>query len=262
MVGQNNLKKYLQELVSNNKLPRFILVCGERGSEVNLIAPYIADLMGIVCVELSDVKVDTMRKMISQAYSVKSPVIYSIADADTMSANARNAILKVVEEPPNKVYFVMSVENVQGVIDTILSRAFEIHMEPYSKDDLREYYHSKYSGENEKLVSFANTPGEIDILSGQKDFFDYVQSIVDHMFDVSGAKALSMLDKVSVKADDDKYDLPLFLRAFQKLCLNKGYYAESAKTSQYKADARIKGINQQMLLDEWCLDMRRTHKNG
>ena len=262
MVGQKSLVKFLGELCDSNSLPRFIILVGERGSESNLIAPALSGRMGIDCIVLSDVKVDTIRNMTSQAYSVKSPVMFSIQDADNMSPNARGAILKVVEEPPNKAYFIMTVTDIEGVLDTIKSRAQIYFLEPYSKEELSKYYHSNYHKEDEEIISFANTPGEIDILESQPDFFKYVKYVADNIFDVSGAESFSLLNKVSVKDDDGKYDLSLFLRAFQRECIHRKIYHAVSCTAHFKSELRIKGINRQMLLDDWCLSVRRAVKNG
>lgn len=48
--------------------------------------------------------------------------IYIIPDAETMTAEAENALLKSLEEPPENVCFILLTENKRLLLDTIVSR--------------------------------------------------------------------------------------------------------------------------------------------
>lgn len=282
IIGQKNLLHCLKRSVEESNVARFTIIAGERGSQSNLIAPYLANLMKCDCIVLSDVKVDTMRNMTSQAYQNKQKIIYSIENADTMSPNAKNAILKVVEEPPNKAYFIMTVNDLSSVPDTLCSRARIYHMESYTPNDIKSYLSSEYGSESTTDTlriagKVCKTPGEVDILMnmGAVDFYEYTDSVLYEIVNEIGAKNLALLDKLSVKEDDGKYDIALFLHLFQKLCLDKSYSKESLEngmsekylraafsTSAFKADLRIRGINNKSLVDTWCLLMRQIFRHG
>lgn len=53
---------------------------------------------------------------------------YIIVDADTMNNNAQNAALKLLEEPPKGVVFILCVSNVQKLLPTVRSRCAEISL--------------------------------------------------------------------------------------------------------------------------------------
>ena len=52
--------------------------------------------------------------------------IYILVNAHLMSVQAQNAILKVLEEPPAYVRFILTVENKSALLPTVLSRSVEI----------------------------------------------------------------------------------------------------------------------------------------
>ncbi len=50
---------------------------------------------------------DDVRNIISMAYKQTKPIMYVFKDCDNMSNAAKNALLKVIEEPHNRLTFVM-----------------------------------------------------------------------------------------------------------------------------------------------------------
>ena len=274
MIGQKRLLDELNGLINEDKLPRFIIIIGDRGSQSDEIAPFIAGLMCANYVRLLDVKVDTIRNMIDEAYRFSEITIYNIADADNMSPQSRNALLKVCEEPPNNAYFIMTLYDIGNTLNTIKSRATIFYMDKYSKDELSGYYDSKkYSGDKELVVTLAETPGDVDILvSNVKEFYEYANGFIDNVTKVSGAEAFNLTNKVSIKDGDDRFDIILFFKIFQHICIERASESKKAELiSKYcwsvihagfciQDIVRKKGINRQMLLDDFVLELRKAWK--
>ena len=59
-----------------------------------------------------------------------------IIDCDYLGTESQNALLKSLEEPPKHVVFILLSSNRDMVLDTVISRATEIKLEPYSDDEL------------------------------------------------------------------------------------------------------------------------------
>ncbi len=78
--------------------------------------------------------------------AVKKVVI--IPSVDVIEPNAIGKLLKVVEEPPASVHFVLLAETVTPEIVTIASRCFEIRFPQLSDSDLTNYLtqHTQHSG--------------------------------------------------------------------------------------------------------------------
>ena len=52
--------------------------------------------------------------------------VYIIEEAETMNPSAQNAALKLLEEPPRQVKFILCTENPGAMLDTIRSRCIEL----------------------------------------------------------------------------------------------------------------------------------------
>lgn len=65
--------------------------------------------------------------------------IYIVADADKMTAQAQNAILKTIEEPPQYAVIILLTVNSQALLDTIRSRCVLIDLKPVPDERVKAY---------------------------------------------------------------------------------------------------------------------------
>ena len=274
MIGQRNLQSRIEQLIENGTFPRFSIFVGPKGSGKKTFANWIRRYFGqyglTISYEATDVKIDTIREIIQRSYKVVDRTIYIIPDADNMSNAAKNALLKVTEEPPNNAYFIMTLEDENNTLETIRSRGTVFHMDRYTPDEIFAYYWS-LEGSNimphgmpndaELVRELCDTPGDVDILvkMGVQEFYDYVQLVVDNIAEVSLANAFKIPSKVALKDDADGYDLRLFWKAFMKVLVDTNRthdFGAITITSKYLQKLKIKGINRQMLIDNWVLEIR------
>lgn len=267
MIGQQHLQSQLMQLIENGTFPRFSIIVGPRGSGKKTLIHQIYQNFGSGMLSNIGISVDAVRQSIAQSYAVRgSQAIYVFADADNMSNAAKNALLKVTEEPPNNAYFIMTLEDEHNTLETIRSRGTVFHMDRYTPDEIMQYITDKYGKTAEDNVdifrSICETPGEADMLAncGVKSFYDYVQLVVDNIAEVSLANAFKIPSKVALKEDAEGYDLRLFWKAFINICFLTQTYDKWGPavsiTSKRLQDLRVKGINKQMLMDNWILEIR------
>ena len=86
--------------------------------------------------------VDNVRDIIDAASLV--PVlgrmrIYLLDEAHMLSKAAFNAFLKVLEEPPMSVVFILATTDPQKIIDTVRSRCFNVFFSPVEQESLAQY---------------------------------------------------------------------------------------------------------------------------
>ena len=287
MVGQTQLQSRIEQLIENGTFPRFSILVGPKGSGKKTLANWVRRCMGrnelTISYEATDVKIDTIREIIQRSYKVVNPTIYIIPDADNMSNAAKNALLKVTEEPPNSAYFIMTLEDENNTLETIRSRGTVFHMDRYTPDEIFEYYWS-LEGSNlmphgmpndaELVRELCETPGDVQILvkMGVQEFYDYVKLVVDNIADVQLANSFKIPSKVALKDDAEGYDLRLFWRAFIKICMERSFddiedkieeanhttrmILAAQRTSAHLTSLRVKGINKQMLIDNWIISIR------
>ena len=268
MIGQYHLRHQINTLIDNNTFPRFSILVGPEGSGKKLMSRHIASRLGAIHT-IRGVGVDDVRELIQEAYKVSAPVVYVVADADRMSPAAKNALLKVTEEPPKNAYIILTLADLNNTINTIRSRGQVLYMDSYTVDNIDEYYRNVYAGpeEDERIVTdLCVTPGEVDLLMqmSPKEFYEYVEKVVDNIALVSGANSFKIAQKIKFKdTDTDKYDLKLFWKAFMTICSSRlredtHRYAEGIKiTSKYLQELRITGINKSSTFDCWLLDVRK-----
>src|SRR3989338_3060341 len=62
--------------------------------------------------------------------------IYLIDEAHMLSKAAFNAFLKIMEEPPQSVVFILATTDVEKIIDTVRSRCFQLFFDPIDETKL------------------------------------------------------------------------------------------------------------------------------
>ncbi|MDR0984407.1 MAG: hypothetical protein LBL93_05290 [Ruminococcus sp.] len=152
----NKLKTDLKNLYTKGKFPQSILLYGE-GEIKNQLAKYIAQLLCCTSTEkpcgscknckniaenaypdliyaeksgkLGGFSTETVRNLKESALikptSGKNK-IYILQDAENITVQAQNALLKLIEEPPNNVFIILTADNPEIFLETIRSRVYKI----------------------------------------------------------------------------------------------------------------------------------------
>ncbi len=267
MIGQNELKAELGLLIENNKFPKFVILQGRKGSGKKLLCSWIAEMSNTqFYYMLPDVKVDTIRQMIEDAYTIKDSTLMVIPDADNMSLAAKNAMLKVVEEPPKNIIFIMTLQDINNTLDTIKSRATVFSMNVYKPHEIELYCREKQiTTDLELYKEFCDTPGQVDIFykCDPKAMYEYTQMVIKNIAEVQPANAFKSASKLALKAGSDGYDLNLFWKMFINICredymkLHTGkYIAGIIITSRCLKELNRISVNKQHLYDMWVFDIR------
>ena len=269
MIGQNNLLAHLHTMISTGLYPRFSIIEGDKGSGRLTIAQHIAYELGASVAIISDLSVSNVREMINASYKASEKQCFIFVNADKMSISAKNSLLKITEEAPNNVYIIMTVEDRENMLSTIISRATVFIMDKYTAKERLAYIDDARiqatTEEKKLLLLLTDTPGEINELSciGVIDFYEYVMKVYDNIAEVSGANSFKIASRLAIKeSDEENYPLDLFFKAFMKVCSER--MCESAKRNAYAiritstalSDLKIKGINRKMLVDSWILRIR------
>lgn len=90
----------------------------------------------ITVVGKASIQVDQIREMRLDAHVLPNDgdrKVYIIQEAQTMTESAQNAFLKILEQPPTGVYFILAVSDRRGIIDTIRSRVVEFTLKEEHK---------------------------------------------------------------------------------------------------------------------------------
>lgn len=125
--------------------------------------------------------------------------IVIIDDADKMNANAANAFLKTLEEPPNSSLIILVSSNPEGLPDTIRSRCINIRFYPLPLSKCREVISKNVDAKDiNYIVNLAmGRPG----LAISKDFIketEWFVKLLNNM--IHGESKGSWVDKGEIRA--------------------------------------------------------------
>jgi DNA polymerase-3 subunit delta' len=108
-----------------------VILHGNQGIGLTTIAIALAKAISpsqphieVAPIDGKDVSIDQVRSLYSATQSVEpSRKVVIVDDAHTMGFDAQNAFLKLLEEPPAHVHFVLVVHDISALLPTIQSRA-------------------------------------------------------------------------------------------------------------------------------------------
>ena len=275
--GQKKLIDKIDRLIENDDLPRYIIIQGPTGSGKHLIGDYISRKLNALLVPC-DITVDAVREIIDISYTLTEPTVYLWPDTQKMSVSAKNAVLKVTEEPPQQAYFIMTVDSTTNMLNTLVSRGYVLDILPYTIDDLLEYINYKYSDMPDKtknlIVDLASNIGDVIKFANMdiKRLNDIVDTLCNNIGNVNLANELKITTLLKFKSDDkdeDKIDPLVFMKAvmirFSEYMVSDYnlLYADLINlTSKYMSDVNSKSLNRQAVVDNWILQMHLLANGG
>lgn len=160
----------IRRMVANDRLCHAFILCGEKGVGKKTLAKYMAAQIlcergtGIPCGECKSCRMikngahpdfitvtprgktgnylaDDLRAVISDssvAPNEGQKKIYFLPRIDKALPAAQNVLLKIVEEPPEHVCFIMTAETKEKILPTVLSRAIILNVPEPSEEECRE----------------------------------------------------------------------------------------------------------------------------
>lgn len=165
--------------------------------------------------------------------------IYIIRDADKMTAQAQNALLLTLEEPPSFVHFFLICNNSDMLLETIRSRAPVLRTELLDDNDVDSYISSHDRRAAQMKLSSPNEYQELIKASGggigkalalldakawkaEKEVRSLAYSFVlSAISDRNARSILPLLSKLSTKRDILSQQLNLICNAIRDLILLK-----------------------------------------
>ena len=102
--------------------------------------------------------VEQVREIRGQAYVAPNEgicKIYILDKAHTMNQSAQNALLKLIEEPPPFVCFILLCENRSQMLETILSRVTSVQLETPTVEQCMETLQERFPEKERNLLQAA-----------------------------------------------------------------------------------------------------------
>lgn len=267
MLGQERLLSTVDRLLKHSA-PALTIIVGPESSGKGEVAKYIAKKLNASFTDCG-IKADDVRKTINTAYRQSRSAVYMFSNADKMSPTAKNALLKVTEEPPRQAHFVLTLTDVNNTLETLRSRGTVLYMQAYTPADILKYCKSSNFRFTEEelaiLQEICVTPGEVEQFKdgGVADFYSFVETVANYVKTVSTANALKIGTKLKIKDTDTDWDIALFMRTLMLVYGNRMKENPSVESfqcvkivSKYLSQLRVNGINKAATVDTLILELR------
>lgn len=206
IIGQQQIKEHLHNALSTGKVSHAYIINGEKLSGKEYIARLFArtlqceaqgtepcgecrsckqalsnnqpDIIRVMHEKPGTISVDDIRLQVNNDIAIKpyssKYKVYIINEAEKMTVQAQNALLKTLEEPPAYAVIILLVSNINALLQTILSRCVVLNMKPVEDELVRSYLMKELQIPDYKAevcVAFARgNIGKAKALASSEDF--------------------------------------------------------------------------------------------
>ncbi|RFU66938.1 DNA polymerase III subunit delta' [Peribacillus saganii] len=223
---QPDILNMIKSTMKKNRVAHAYLLEGEKGTGKREVAQLFAK--SLLCLELIDeympceqcanckritsgnhpdvhivepdglsIKKDQIKKL-QDEFSKKSVEskrkIYTIVDADKMSVNAANSLLKFLEEPHADTNAFLITEQVQRILPTILSRCQALTFKPLSPQRLKDkLVENGVDPQTSSIISHLTHSFEEGLRWSSEEWFAQAQKIVLKLYEMQRQNPLKAL---------------------------------------------------------------------
>ena len=171
VLGHEQTIQHMKNAIRMNKVSHAYMINGEKGSGKKLLAGLFAqalqceaggtepcmqcrsckqaeslnqpDIIRITHEKPNTISVEDIREQLNGDIQIRpysSPYkVYIIDEADKLSVQAQNALLKTIEEPPSYAVIFLLTENAGTLLPTIRSRCVLLDLKPVSSQIIKRY---------------------------------------------------------------------------------------------------------------------------
>ncbi len=175
VVGHKDVIRYIQNVVKEDKVTHAYIINGETGSGKKMLATLFAatllcekggqdpcntchsciqaesgnhpDIILVSHEKPNSIGVEEIRQQVNNTVGIKpyqEPYkVYIIPQADMMTVQAQNALLKTIEEPPEYAVVMLLTENADALLATINSRCVMLKLRNIRDTLIRKYLMEK-----------------------------------------------------------------------------------------------------------------------
>lgn len=171
ILGNEMVKDHFKKAIANHKISHAYILTGEAGMGRKSIANAFAmtllcekggsepcmschsckqvmsgnhpDLIYVTHEKSGSIGVDDVREQINDTIMIRPYSsyykIYIVDEAEKMTVQAQNALLKTIEEPPSYAVIILITTNQEAFLPTILSRCVQMKLKPLKDFTIKSY---------------------------------------------------------------------------------------------------------------------------
>lgn len=238
IIGNDKIKQELIQTVKLNKISHSYLFLGTSGIGKKMIAKEFAKMILCMdeqkycnhcksCLEFdsgnnpdfqeiepdgASIKIEQIRaiqKKILEAPIISNRKVYIIDEADLMTVEAQNCLLKTLEEPPRFANIILIGSKENSLLSTIKSRCTIIKFQDIENSQIKNYLEQNYSISDlseDMLEVFGGSIGKAEILKDKQDLYKNIIEIIKNIKNLDIIDVLKKSD-IIYKSQDEKNDI-------------------------------------------------------
>lgn len=260
VIGHKEIISHLRNAISMGKVSHAYLFSGEEGSGKNLLATIFAaalqcqrrgtdpcgvcgscrkaeggnhpDIIRVTHEKPASIGIEEIRSQLVEDVGIKPYTgpykIYIVDEAEKLTIQAQNAILKTIEEPPAYAVILLLTSNAEALLPTISSRCVKLKLKAVSDTMIKNYLIDScrvpdYQAEMDAAFAQGNV-GKAQKIATSEEFSqirDYALRILKYSKDMPMQELVETMKRLSQEKETIYDYLDLFLLWFRDVLLFK-----------------------------------------
>lgn len=214
--------------------------------------------------EGNSIKIAQMRQMQESIYQkpiVSSKKVFIINDAEKMTQEAQNSLLKTLEEPPYYVVIILIVSNENLLLNTIKSRCLKLHFQNINKSEILEYIKSKNLTNDftDNMVDLCNgSIGKVEKIKDNINLYKEVENLTTGIITKRFNSIIDIMNNAEIlyKSKEEIYDILEYMVVLTYSFINKNIrYIRLINIIENVKNKLHSNCNYDMCIDELLLKM-------
>ena len=260
IIGQEQIKEHMRNALTTGKVSHAYIINGEKSSGKEFIARVFAmalqcekggvepcqechsckqalsdnhpDIIRVFHEKPNTISVDDIRTQVNNDVAIKpyssARKIYIINEAEKMTVQAQNALLKTLEEPPSYVVILLLADSQESFLPTILSRCVQLKLKPLRDSIIRDFLTDNLAVPEIKADVYAafargNLGKAVQIASSEdfRNMYQEVLHLLKHIRDMDISELLDYIRKLKEDSVDIQEVLDFMLMWYRDVLLYK-----------------------------------------
>ena len=214
IIGNEKTKEELKRSLEEDKVSHSYMFVGIEGIGKQLIAKAFAQMILCTnetekgcdkcksCIEFqsqnhpdflyiepdgNSIKIEQIRylqRKIQEKPIISNKKVYIINDADKMTQEAQNCLLKTLEEPPEYSTIILIGSNENAFLNTIKSRCMKLTFQPIGPEEIKQYMEKTYGMNNineNMLEAFQGSIGKAIALKDKREEYENIEKMIEKL---------------------------------------------------------------------------------
>ena len=273
IIGNESIKNTLEKSIKTNQITHSYLMIGIPGIGKKLLAKeYAKEILGsndiinnpdFLCIEPdgNSIKIEQIRnlqKEIQEKPIISNKKVYIIDDADLMTKEAQNCLLKTLEEPPEFAVIILIGSNENAFLPTIKSRCMILHFNRLSDSEIETYLKEQYNKLNvsQSMLDIAGgSIGRAINLKDKQEQYSKVEEIINNL-DKKDLIDIVQTSEILYKSKDDINDILDYINIILLKKAKDNYlYTNCIKIVENTKKRLAQNANYDMSIDDMLFKM-------